>query len=55
MELHYKMVTPSAQNRIEGTYDHLLVNKLLLYGFGVVLVFFEKGRQAFALFRTFLT
>ena len=55
MELHYKMVILSAQVGFEGTYGYILVIKLLLYGLEVVLVIFEKGRQDFALFRTFLT
>ena len=44
MELHYKTVIPSAQVGFEGTYGHVLVHKLLLYGFEVVLVIFEKGQ-----------
>ena len=54
-ELHYKTVILSAQVRFEGTYGHLLVIRLLLYGLEVVLVIFDKGRQDFALRRTFRT
>ena len=54
MELNHKMVIPSAQVGFEGTYGHVLVIKLLLYGLGVVLVVFEKGQQDFALHRTIL-
>ena len=52
MELRYKTVTPSAQVGFEGTYGHILVIKLLLYGLKVVLVIFEEGQQDFALFHT---
>ena len=47
------MVIPSDQVGFEGTYSHVLVYKLLLYGVEVVLVIFEKSRQDFTLFRTF--
>ena len=54
MELHYKMVTPSARVEFEGTYSHVLVIKVLLYGLWVVLISFEEGRQDLALRRTIL-
>ena len=38
----------------EGTYGHILIIKLLLYGLEVVLVIFEKGRQDFAPHRIIL-
>ena len=34
---------PECQVGFEGTYGHVFVHKLLLYGFEVVLVIFEKG------------
>ena len=40
----HKTVIPSAQVRFEGTYGHVLIHKLLSYGFEVVLVIFEKSR-----------
>ena len=44
MELHYRTVIPSSQVGFEGTYGYVLVHEFLLYGFEVVLVFFEKVR-----------
>ena len=55
MELHYTTVTSSAQVEFEGTYGHVLVNKLLLYSFEVVLVIFDEGQQDFASFQIFCT
>ena len=41
---------PECPGWISGHYGHVLVHKLLLSGFEVVSVIFEKGRYHFALF-----
>ena len=49
MELHYRVVTPSVQVGLKGTYGYRcpLVDRLLFYIIGVALAVFGKGRIVF--------
>ena len=54
MELHYRIVLPSAQVGFEGTYGHVLSHRLHLSTFGVVLAIFEKRSIGFRIISHYL-